>query len=126
MYSASRSSLEPESSSDRSVDSGIGCLLATEGIESVDRATGYLSNFAGELQKQKVHRHIGEDVRAGQVLRESRCRGIGRRGRWNRSRSNVSANIRRCIVLVLTEPRGEPEEQQTLAGNNTPCLGLEA
>ena len=70
MCSASRASLESESSSDRSVDSGIGCLLATEGIVSVDGSTGYLTNFAGKLQNQKVHRQVRENIGAGQILRE--------------------------------------------------------
>src|SRR5512132_4214653 len=103
MYCASRASLESESSSDRSVDSGIGCLLATEGVESVNGATGYLSNFAGELEKQKVHRHIREDVGAGKVLRDRDRTSVGGGTRRDRSRGNVGADIGRSIVLVLTE-----------------------
>jgi hypothetical protein len=45
-------------------------LLATESIVGVDRAAGYLSNFASELEKQKVHGQIREDIRAGDVLRK--------------------------------------------------------
>src|ERR1700682_2428728 len=92
MYPASRASLEPESSSDRSVDSGIGCLLAIESVVRVDGATGYLSNFAGQLKKQKVHRQIRKDIRACQVLCKRDRTSVGR-GR-QRPCSDVSTNLR--------------------------------
>src|SRR5215210_6237926 len=117
MYSASRGSLEPESSSDRSVDSGIGCLLATESIESVDGATGYLSNFTGKLQKQKVHRQIREHVGTGDLLRKRDRTRIRCGSRRDRSCGNVSANVRRGFVGILTGTCGEPDEQQALACN---------
>jgi hypothetical protein len=74
---------------------GFGCLLATEGIESVDGATGYLSNFTGKLQKQKVHRQIREYVGAGDLLRNRDWTRIGRGDWWDRSCADVSANVRR-------------------------------
>src|SRR5947207_12252658 len=103
MYSTSRASSESESSSDRSVDSGIGCLLATEGIVSVDCAARYLSNFAGELQKQKVHRRIGKDIRSGKILRDGYGTRVRGRAWRERPRGDVSTDIGRRIILVLTE-----------------------
>src|SRR3954454_9537317 len=126
MYSASRVSLEAESSSDRSVDSGIGWLLAIEGVVSVDGTARHLSNFAGKLEKQKVHGKIGEDVGAGQVLRQGDwpCVRSGRR-RYCASR-NVSADVGRRIVLVLAETGRQAEHQQALARRHTPRLRLQA
>src|SRR3954468_22293122 len=111
MYCASRPSLEAETDSDRSVDSGVGSLLSTERVVGVDRSTGYLSNFARELEKQKVHRQVGENVGAGQILYQ--CHRTSVRGRsWrNRTRRYMRADVGRCVVLVLTEAGGEAKEQ---------------
>src|SRR3954465_2687007 len=126
MNSASRASSETESSSDRPVDSGIGWLLAIEGVVSVDGSTGYLSNFARQLEKQKVHRQIRENVRPGQILRQrDRRGGHSARGR-NRARGNVSADIGGGVILVLTETGRQSKQQQALAGRDAPRFGLEA
>src|SRR2546423_3759029 len=126
MYSASRTSLEPESSSDRSVESGIGCLLATEGVVSVDGAAGNLSNFGVDLEKQQVHGQITKNVCPRQALRESYRTCVGSRGRRYSTSGNVRANVSRSVVFVLTDTGGEPKENQTLAGRYAPCLRLEA
>src|SRR5207237_1976333 len=107
MYSASRTSLEPESSSDRSVESGIGCLLATERIESVDGAARDLSNFGVDLEKQQVHGQISEKVTSRQVLREGHRTGIGGRTRRYRTRSDVRANVGRRVVFILTVTKSD-------------------
>src|SRR5205085_696707 len=125
MNSASRWSLEPESSSDRSVDSGIGCLLATESVVGVYGTARNLSNFGVELEKQKVHGQIGKNVGTGQILRNrdrTRVRG------WTQQRPgcNVRTDIGRRIVLVLTDSSREPEENQTLAGGYAASVGLQA
>src|SRR3954468_2358265 len=110
MYSASRASLEAESSSDRSVDSGIGWLLAIEGVVSVDGTARHLSNFAGQLEKQKVHRQIAENIGAGQILRQrDRPCVRGRRAEWNGARRDVRAGVGRRVVLVLAEASRQTE-----------------
>src|SRR3954447_5035093 len=116
MYSASRASLEAESSSDRPVDSGIGWLLAIESVVSVDGTARHLSNFAGDLEKQKVHRHIGENIGPGQTLRQRDRSGVGGARRRNGARRDVRADVRRGVVLVLTQAGCEAEQQQALAG----------
>jgi hypothetical protein len=45
-------------------------LFATKGVVSVDGAAGYLSNFGVQLEKQKVHGQIGEDIGSRQALRK--------------------------------------------------------
>src|SRR5690242_2913675 len=125
MNCASRASLESESNSDRSVESGIGWLFATKGVVSVNGAAGDLSNFGVELQKQKVHRQIAENVRPRQVLRNRDRTGV-RGGSWGHSASrNVRTHISRGVVLVLTDAGREAEEDQALAGGKTPGLGFE-
>src|ERR1043165_5909753 len=110
MNSASRASLESESNSDRSVESGIGWLFATKGVVSVNGTAGDLSNFGVELEKQKVHRQIAEDVGPGQALRKRDRAGVRRRSRRHCTRRDVRTNVSRRVVLVLTETRGEADE----------------
>src|SRR3954467_10686120 len=125
MYSASRASLEAESCSDRPVDSGIGWLLAIERVVSVDGTARHLSNFAGDLEKQKVHRHIGENIGPGEALRYRYRTGIRGRGRPYRASRDVRADVRGCVILVLTEAGCQPEQQQALAGRHAPRLRLQ-
>src|SRR3954468_10099933 len=126
MYCASRPSLEAETDSDRSVDSGVGSLLSTERVVGVDRSTGYLTNFAGELEKQKVHRQIGENVGAGQILYQRHRTSI-RGWSWrNRTRRYVRADVGRRVVLVLAETGCQAEQQQALAADNSPGFGFQA
>src|SRR4051812_14882826 len=126
MYSASRASSETESSSDRSVDSGIGWLLAIEGVVSVDGTARHLSNFAGQLEKQKVHRQIGENIGAGQILRQRDSRCVGGGSRRYGALSDVRADVGRRIVLVLAEAGRQTEQQQALARRDAPRLRLQA
>src|SRR6186997_2177972 len=126
MNSASRASLEPDSGSDRSVESGIGCLCATERVVSVDRAARYLSNFGNELEKEKIQRQVTEDVGSRELLRERYRVGVRRPNRRHGSRGHVYVGIPRGIIGVLTDPGDQANQEEILAGDEAPGLGLQA
>src|SRR5436853_270849 len=114
MSSASRWSLEPESSSDRSVDSGIGCLLATESVVGVYGTARNLSNFGVELEKQKVHGQIGKNVGTGQVLRNRDRTCVRGRGGRHRSSRDVRTDVGGRVIFVLTDAGRQAEQNQAL------------
>src|SRR3954467_8633892 len=99
MYSASRASLEAESCSDRPVDSGIGWLLAIESVVSVDGTARHLSNFAGDLEKQKVHRPTGENIGPCEARRCRYRPGIRGRGRRYRASRDERPYVRGGLLL---------------------------
>src|SRR5688500_13202438 len=110
MCSASRGSLEPEASSNRSVYPRIGCLFAIEGVEGADLTTGYLTNFAGQFQKQKIQRQIREYVGPSERLLQRNRTHVRFWTRRHRASSNVRADVGRRFISVLTSADRNTEE----------------